>query len=444
MTDNEELFSFTTPDDGRAVPGDLADLYWAYATHPTYRHFATRPRAKEQLDTLIREAFVASLHSEEGRVVRFQALFTWRDPQVTARFDIPLDYSSGQLVKLAPTIGIGFQWIVVCPDQSDQESLRIVGLCDPELSPLSKNETRSVGGGLLSHQPDLRGLTLSVFAPGHVRVGTDDLSYFELRHCSIRFPFSVSGIKWVSMWYQDAAKHIECSEPPPESWRKASAGALIRRTWGRILAKVCNAHHGGTLLVVPENAEVLGYVRFKYAMQSDQLKAAITKRARYEPDLSNPLARRALPGADVDDAHFSDKDLARVVDLVASLAAVDGAVVFREELTLLGFGAEILDQEAVQDDETVEYGRHPHGTPPNRSLNAFGMRHRSAFRFCQAIEGSLAFVVSQDGDLRVFANVQGEVRLFDGACPEDWMHPTLTVSETSKSGAAHGDDRSTT
>lgn len=247
----------------------------------------------------------------------------------------------------------------------------------------------------------------------------------------------------MSTWYRGAAEHIEYSDLPPQGLRKASTEALIRRTWVRILAKVCNARHGGTLLVVPEGAKASDFVRFKYSMQSDLLKAAITKRARYEPGLSNPLARRGLPGAEVDDAHFCDRDLARVVDLVASLAAVDGAVVFREELTLLGFGAEILDLRTVRDDEIVEYGRHPQGTPPNRPLNSFGMRHRSAFRFCQAIEGSLAFVISQDGDLRVFANVDGKVRLFDGACPEDWVYSTLSVAEATESDATQDDGSST-
>ena len=53
-----------------------------------------------------------------------------------------------------------------------------------------------------------------------------------------------------------------------------------------------------------------------------------------------------------------------------------------------------------------------------KPLTRFGMRHRSAYRFCHWVPGAMAFVISQDGDLRVFGNVQWRVELFDGPTPE--------------------------
>ena len=54
-----------------------------------------------------------------------------------------------------------------------------------------------------------------------------------------------------------------------------------------------------------------------------------------------------------------------------------------------------------------------------RPLASFGMRHRSAYRFCQQVEGAMAFVVSQDGDVRLFSNVGGgRVQLFEGPTPD--------------------------
>ena len=42
------------------------------------------------------------------------------------------------------------------------------------------------------------------------------------------------------------------------------------------------------------------------------------------------------------------------------------------------------------------------------------------FPVCQQVPGATAFVISQDGDLRVFCNVSGRVELFEGPTPEDF------------------------
>ena len=146
---------------------------------------------------------------------------------------------------------------------------------------------------------------------------------------------------------------------------------------------------------------------------------------------SNPDYRRSMAGPDLDDAHFSERDLARMSDLVASFAAVDGAVVLQRDLTLLGFGAEILETKLPKENELIEYGKHPHGKPDDKPLISFGMRHRSAYRFCQEAEGAIAFVVSQDGGLHVFCNTDGKVTAFKGPTPEDWVGGNIRRSDES-------------
>ena len=49
------------------------------------------------------------------------------------------------------------------------------------------------------------------------------------------------------------------------------------------------------------------------------------------------------------------------------------------------------------------------------------MRHQSADRFCQQVPGAIAFVVSQDGNLRLFGHREGVVHLYEGPTPEDWV-----------------------
>ena len=182
--------------------------------------------------------------------------------------------------------------------------------------------------------------------------------------------------------------------------------------------------------MVPNDVVLSTLVRFKYPQKSDRLQTAVQKRVSFEPGLSNPVYRRSMAGADLDDAHFSERDLARMSDYVASFAAVDGAVVLQRDLTLLGFGAEIVDAKLPEDNELVEYGKHPHGKPKDRPLTSFGMRHRSAYRFCQNAEGAIAFVVSQDGGLHVFCNIGEKTIAFQGPTPEDWVMSRIRSAET--------------
>ena len=117
-----------------------------------------------------------------------------------------------------------------------------------------------------------------------------------------------------------------------------------------------------------------------------------------------------------------DRDVVHVTDFVAALAAVDGAVLLQRDLKLVGFGAEITKAEMPSGDETVEHGNHPPplGKPAPTSLTDFGMRHRSAIRFCQEVPGTMAFVVSQDGGIRLFTSMDGSVRQWIELSSEEW------------------------
>ena len=440
MSEDESIWSFSSPDDGTAFPEHLVELVWSWWQTPMGR-VGIKPRSKEALGILVNAAFAASLQSEEGRPVRLQLLFDPHEREVTAIFDDPLPYSASNLVKLAPTIDIGFRSIVVAPEQPGHDALTIIGVTDLELSQLANKPMRLVGGGLTTHPAATQSMKLSVFGPGCVRIDTSS-SFFELRDCSIRFPFSVSRIKYVREWYEEAGQQLDFSHLPEDpvvgnvaGWadrRQFDGQQLVRRTWGSILNKVCNARHGGTFLVVPKHVDVSAHLRLTYATKSNQLQVAIHKRASFEPGLSNPHYRTSMAGSNLDDAHFSERDLARTSDLVASFAAVDGAVVLERDLTVLGFGAEILETEIPNENEFVKYGRHPHGRPDDKPLTGFGMRHRSAYRFCKKLKGAIAFVISQDGGLRVFCNPDGRVVAYEGPTPEDWVSPSVRRRDTSE------------
>jgi hypothetical protein len=196
--------------------------------------------------------------------------------------------------------------------------------------------------------------------------------------------------------------------------RLQATSAIIRRTWRTIFAKVSQARHGGTFLFVLSNTlPSPELIKPKYEINSPRLRDAIKARCSLEPEFSRHRHGKGEDLAVIEEAPFADRRLARMTDFAASLAAVDGAVLVAGDLTILAFGVEIL---SVKDDSfqgEIEFALHHglKGVPPDiRSIASFGMRHRSAIRFCQQVPGSLAFVISQDGDVRLFAMKDGRLR----------------------------------
>ncbi len=47
-----------------------------------------------------------------------------------------------------------------------------------------------------------------------------------------------------------------------------------------------------------------------------------------------------------------------------------------------------------------------------KNIELFGTRHRSAFRFCSSFDESVAFIVSQDGEIKIAKRVGSEVILW--------------------------------
>lgn len=439
------------PPEGEAFPEHLIDYIWKqlHASDGTWELAwadGQQSLTKPLLKTLVDNTFQASLHTEEGRAVRFRLLYARDDKQATIRFTPPLSFSARELVKLAPTVGLGFRSIVVCPPKTGE--LQIVGINDPDLSPNNPSMSRNWGHGVSIYTSQTVGMMLTALDPGHIRVTTSEYRTCELRRGSIVFPQSPDRISEVGDWFTEAAEQLtrersklalkalktleEANTRYTEHAIVRTATCLVRRTWNSILRKVSSSRHGGCFLIVPNDyRRTSARLRFKYLLTSkyrltsNTLREALKARTDAEPQLSHhEHGQHDVDFHIVDSAHFLERDLSRVSDLVASLAAVDGAVVLRRNLGVVGFGAEILNNETPRDDQKINMRRHPNLHPPShdpRSLVAFGMRHRSAFRFCERMNGSLAFVISQDGDVRVFVNTgRGTVEGVDSV-PEDWI-----------------------
>lgn len=423
MSGGEQEWWYALPNDGQVFPEHLIGTVWSYLQWFGTHHL--KPRSESQLANLIYPAFQASLCSEEGRQVRLRLAFNPKPKRFTVRFAEPIPLTAGQLVKLAPTIGLGSRWLVALPDDNVRNQVRIAGILDPDILPIDRT-FRHRHNGLVYYQNQFQGLKVAVLGPGWIRV-TLDAESFDLHNCCLRQRLVVGRIQYVSNWFREVAQGLAIKN------RQVGTG-LVRRLIVNVLAKVSEARHGGCLLILPAAADLSALpLKIKYRLDSDILCTAIKERAYAEPVHEMPSDRRERPEPStarhlliddsmVADSLLLDRDLDQVIDFVASLATVDGAVLLSRDLRLWGFGAEITASRPPAEDERVEYDDHPEplGKPAPEPLSDFGMRHRSAIRFCQEVPGSMAFVISQDGGIRLFHNVEDRVRQWVELSAEEW------------------------
>jgi hypothetical protein len=111
-------------------------------------------------------------------------------------------------------------------------------------------------------------------------------------------------------------------------------------------------------------------------------------------------------------AFAAEDDLVDAADVVAGLAAVDGALILTADLRTLGFGAEIVLDAAAPVLAYEAVGRAVASASwPVVDSESFGMRHRSALRCVGVSDRVAAFVVSQDGQVSLFWKQDGRVFL---------------------------------
>jgi hypothetical protein len=194
----------------------------------------------------------------------------------------------------------------------------------------------------------------------------------------------------------------------------------------RILERIRDKFHGGTVVVVPDDIHVddirlQDRIIIKYPCSYDAMEllinalveagrySGIKEKLRKEKEISKRQFSRLTSNEILRDN--AEELLKPAPSFIASLAAVDGAVVLTDKLRLLGFGAEITAQSPMLSQIKVitDFEKN---TGENKDIELFGTRHRSAFRFCSGFENSIVFIVSQDGEIKITKRVGSEVFLW--------------------------------
>ncbi len=385
----------------------------------------------EVLNRLLEVSYHASFLTEESRKIGFRIVFgsksdllseQQRHPAIGTHPEITLiefqrsrTFNEKEILRLAPATDPTNVLICVGTIENTEE-LEIWGLIEAGESWWSFLTGDSDSA---KFPPNL--FTISVSEPGNLTISRQGIILIHLRNGNLLRPArTIGGTLFagpIGNYFAAATKQIYTDANTSRSSTDREGGLEYVRYLQRLISRIRASSHGGTLIVVPDSFTSGGralknklIVKYPciYDRAWDLLVNKIVHHHKYyelyfrlydaksaiAPEQFRNLIKARETSEQINEA-LSDS-----VKFLAALSNVDGAVVITDRLRLLGFGAEVIVPSAGLDRIMIskdEFGK----TGDMVDIEMFGTRHRSAMRFCNACEPAIAFVLSQDGGVKV-------------------------------------------
>ena len=384
---------------------------------------------KAILDELLDVCFQASMLTEEGRPTVFRIAYLGSSSPVTpnqselppvTRYALrdPVAFNEAELRRLAPVADPRSVLIAV---EHSGERLQIYGLIDIGMAlwEMARHER------IMGHSSP-EALIVSSSRPGELNISRGDRPVIRLRGGRIvaatdsvlrAGPVGDFFVTAVDNFIGNACQLSDVEQDPADDDGLAFAPLAFLES---VLLYTADLRHGGTLLFVPEemtheDSRLLSRVSIKYVLPStrprDALVSAMAARLRHNAEAEKLEGRKSVKGEKLEElAALADEqqgceDAARdAARFIASLTAVDGAVVLTDTFRIIGFGAEVMASFSGTD--KVHIAQDAEGTESKEAgFVEFGTRHRSAFRFAGSMESAVSFVMSQDGGIKAVRQV---------------------------------------
>lgn len=369
-------------------------------------------------------AYLSSLEVEEGRPICPRLILARADLNslpipLTVRFPTPVPLSTPSTIKkLAPAADIRTSYLVVT--ESAKGELVFQGIAEDlplHYSPIGLSPCFRSGWGI---KDKIANVVVRVRSPGCLALNFGSRG-FIFKSGAVRGvqPFSMVNAVW-NLYAHAADATIALMKMD----RSGSAENYLA-TYGRqrivqdvaywfdfALSTIIDRRHGGTIIVLPKKTTSHDMIGSIFSLEGGHPVDLDLVQALADFHLACGEVCRKLPGSDDTGAGNTPSELVNSVDRwafsfgraqvraasLASLANIDGCVVLDAEMGVRLFGAKIQETNTLL--PLVDW--YDKTKSLDSELARLGTRHLSACRFCQSHRHAMAFVVSQDGDLRVF------------------------------------------
>jgi hypothetical protein len=378
------------------------------------------------LARILSVAYQASLLREEERGLSFRLLLALPErlpllggpPHGHHRleFDQPRPLDEQEVRRLAPAAKMQRAMIGVSGDAP--AALKIWGLVQT-----GPGWLHAIQGGRVRGAPIPEALSVAVTGPGRLLVSRGGVTIAKLAAGQIsgRSP-DVFDSKWLPEACAENRRDVLLAHETTGGGARLESGLLRRidqQLVRRIIASVRLSHHGGTIVILPQQlAEQVAStgkpIALKYRFVDEE------PRRRYR-SLQLQLLAALVVGPPTWEAYVEsthpelvtvDEALLELAHTIGGLADVDGAVVLNKRFEVIGFGGEIVGD--LPDVRRVMRARDLEGEScEEEGTDGVGTRHRSLYRLIAAVPSAIGIVVSQDGNVRLVANKSGAVTYWD-------------------------------
>jgi hypothetical protein len=358
------------------------------------------------LQDLLSVAYQASFLKDEGRYIRGRLFLPGSrepGPRKIVPFSSPLPLTEANMLRLLGPI-------LISPDSA--LSLTVTGesvFCDGVFL-MSENDVdvpipdvslRRMGG----HQ----GLTVSILDPGELVI-SEGILRLDLRATRIVDERDVAFAPLVYHWLEQCMGQVyqRCQEKDGPGMKALNFAPIqeVNWLWSKVLSSARDLKHGGCFVIVESPSPMIQTkFRTERLCIGDQLgeywlacaRAAVLKDQEGFADA-------------VQECNRMRHVLLSSIQALAGLSATDGCVTLDKNLNVLGFGG-IISITPDMPTPTRTLANHETRDPIDEQalIAKSGTRHKSAFQLCKYHEGSIAFVISQDGGIRIFASDKDNV-----------------------------------
>lgn len=425
----------------RAFPADLAAVVSEEWEHLIAGDYSPPPLPNlTLLKELFEVAYLAGMETDEARPLRFMLCCSCGPDSIPYRegaepirsldFASERPFNTQEIRRLAAVTDVDSSAIWIRFSSNESGNLMIRGL-------VNLGKSWSVARNAFSYHYEAlpHALMVRITAPGRMAIYQSGYRLASLS--SGRLEMAVSKIAALELMgahpffregHSSLRKIITApSHEVPSEWAEFEWCAYVNCILA-ILNGMQLAGHGGALILKGESCDLVrsGCVRIKYGLTAgaDSLKKHFVEfmNARHRHGDMAWLSKWKKPAAPskqkIAMASFPlqglQQKVAQACTFVGGFAGTDGAIVLRTDLSVEGFGAEIV-LDKVKPAKAFEVD-HPMQSVGLSELDTeqMGMRHRSAIRLCGAEPNLVVFVVSQDGGVSLVWSKNGNVYFKSG------------------------------
>ena len=335
---------------------------------------------REVLESVCQTLLNVSTMPEEGRFPSFRVCFVHPDSELLATyiyshvilFKNPIDFNTRELHKLAPALNANMSYLMVDTSSKPYQMLGVIA----SYTTWEKIITRELTSG--NRMPRVPNILVN--GPGELQACMGEASVVNYNSGSCVF------------FRTDTFTSTIVAEQLSNGANVSEKERL--KLLYRILWQVSSYHHGAAILIVPSEEACSKYIDLKYQLASQFLFN------------DEKWIERLAPNA-------REKEIVTYADLIAKLTSVDGSVVLTKDFDLLGFGAETLTERMANEQPNMCFIGYDNTEETHKHFKDHGMRHRAGYRFVDAVEGSVAFIISQDGIIEACTKHDGRVIVYD-------------------------------